>query len=359
MTIERSHNITIEKIRYNDLNDLEKIFTAAFGEEFDAELIKRRIRRIRQFYYILLPLSNLSLWLKNLFNIYICRVDGNVAGFMQVSFFNCKQLHLDYIAISKKYRGQGLGTLVLRKLLDRAARNNYDLILEVRKNNPAYSLYERMGFVEQAEILHYEKVIGDSEQEEKEQPLHSIQGVRKRKDVDWRQVYSLYLKTLPSKLRRVARREVREFNPSLFTKTMEWVKNYLMGNLKRQYVVEKHDTIVGSFELQSYLKSGSHIVNVMIDEEHERLREPLLRKALNCLRHHKGENVGTTIYADGFHKEAVLEKLGFMKTEAYYLMFRPPNPVYKRATQGMSNFHQRIGRVERFRPQRAGYAAIE
>jgi len=359
MTIERLHNISIEKIRYNDLNDLEKIFTSAFGEEFDAEQIRRRIRRIRQFYYVLLPLSSLSLWLKNLFNIYICRVDDKVAGFMQVSYFNSKQLHLDYIAISKKYRGQGLGTLVLQKLLDKAARKDYDLILEVRKDNPAYSLYERMGFVEQAQILHYSKLIESTHQKKREHLHRTIQGVRKRQDADWQQIYSLYLKTLPTNLRKVVRREVREFNPSLFTKTMEWVKNYLMGNTKQQYVVERHGTIVGTVEMQSYLKAGSHIVNVMIDKEHELLREPLLRKALNCLRHHKGESVGTTIYADGFHKEAVLEKLGFVQTEAYYLMFRPPNPVYKSAARCVAKFHQRLGKVEGFKPKRTSYAAIE
>lgn len=358
MTIELLHNITIEKIRYNDLNDLEKIFTSAFGEEFDTDLIRRRIRRIRQFYYILMPLSSLSLWLKNLFSIYICRVDGNVAGFIQVSFFNRKQLHLDYIAISRKYRGRGLGTLVLRKLLDKAAKDDYDLILEVRQDNPAYNLYSRMGFIEQARILHYEKVINDITYK-RESTMKAAQGLRKRQDSDSKEIYSLYLKTLPVNLRKVAKREACEFNPSMFTKTMEWVKNYLMGNIKQQYVVEKHGTIVGSLELQSYLKSGTHIINVMIDREHELLREPLLRKALKCLRHHKGESVATTVYEEGFHKEAVLQKLGFVQTEAYYLMFRPPSPLYKQTTQSGARLYRHLGKIEGYRPQRTSYAAIE
>ncbi|MPM39961.1 hypothetical protein SDC9_86598 [bioreactor metagenome] len=322
MTLPSPQNISIEKVRYHDLNELEKIFTGAFGEEVDAAIIRQRIHRIRQFYFVLLPLSSVSLWLKNLFSIYICRVEGKVAGFMQVSFFNRGQLHLDYIAINKHYRGQGLGTLILRKLIDGAARNNYDIILEVRSDNPAYYLYKRLGFISQAQILHYDKDI------ERNVPArfttkHRLGGFRKRNNNDWRQIYELYLKSLPLKLHQIARREIREYNPSLFTKSLEWFKNYMMGNVKQQYVLEKHGKIVGTLELQSYLKAHSHIMNVMLDHEHEYLRERVYLQALYLLRTYKRGTISTTIYRDGVEKQQALEKLGFIETEAYYLMFRP------------------------------------
>lgn len=322
MTLPSSRNISIEKVRYHDLNDLEKIFTGAFGEEVDAAIIRQRIHRIRQFYFVLLPLSSISLWLKNLFSIYICRVDGKVAGFMQVSFFNRGQLHLDYIAINKNYRGQGLGTLILRKLIDRASRNNYDIILEVRSDNPAYHLYKRLGFISQAQILHYNKDI-DKSLPVRPAGKHRLAGLRRRSDNDWRSIYELYLKSLPLKLHQIARREVREFNPNLFTKSLEWFKNYMMGNIKQQYVVEKHGKVIGTLELQSYLKAHSHIMNVMLDPEHEYLRERLYLQALHLLRAHKRGTISTTIYRDGPEKQQALEKLGFVETEAYYLMFRP------------------------------------
>lgn len=314
-------NIIIEKVKYHDLNELEKIFTAAFGEEVDAAIIRQRIHRVRQFYFVLLPLSSISLWLKNLFNIYICRVDGQVAGFMQVSFFSRGQLHLDYIAINKKYRGKGLGTFILRSLILKAARNNYDIILEVRSDNPAYYLYKRLGFVSRIQILHYSKDV------EKSVPLlvkfkRQLNGLRKRNDSDWRQIYELYLKSLPLKLHQIARREVHEFNPSIVAKSLEWFKNYMMGIVKQQYVVEKHGKIIGTLELQSYQKANSHIMNVMLDPDYEFLREKLYVNALLMLRDYKYGTIGTTIYKDGIEKQQVLEKLGFVQTESYCLMYR-------------------------------------
>ncbi|MPL63508.1 hypothetical protein SDC9_09144 [bioreactor metagenome] len=342
MTFQGLRNIRIEKVQYHDLNDLEKIFTGAFGEEVDVAIIRQRIRRIKQFYFVLLPLSNLSLWLKNLFSIYICRVDEKVAGFMQVSFFNRGQLHLDYIAISKQYRGQGLGTIILRKLIDRAARNNHDIILEVRSDNPAYYLYKRLGFVSQAQILHYDKNL--------ERSIHlttrqSIKGFRRRTDNDWRQVYELYLGSLPLRLHQIARREVREFNPNLLTKTLEWFKNYMMGNVKQQYVIERHGKIIGTLELQSYIRSRSHIVNVMLDHDYEALRGLLYRQALYLLRSHQKGKLGTTIYRDGPEKQQVLEKLGFIQTEAYHLMFRPAHLALSKSFE--TNWQQQSGQINK------------
>ena len=315
-------NVSIEKVRYHDLNDLEKIFTRAFGEEVDTAIIRQRIKRLRQFYFVLLPLSSISLWLKNLFNIYICRVDGKVAGFMQVSFFNRGQLHLDYIAINRQYRGRGLGTFILRKLIDSATRNNYDVILEVRSDNPAFKLYERLGFASKAQILHYEKDLEHSTYIDL--PLrHQVAGLRERRDGDWKQIYQLYLSSLPLKLHQIARREVREFYPSLLTKSLEWFKNYMMGNIKRQYVIVKHGKIIGTLELHSYLKASSHIMNIMLDSDYEYMRESVCRQAIFFLRKYKQGTVGTTIYRDGPEKRQILEKLGFKQTEVYYLMYRP------------------------------------
>lgn len=50
------------------------------------------------------------------------------------------------IAVVPEFRGTGLGTALLRRLLDDAA-GEYDAVcLSVRRSNPAYRLYERLGF---------------------------------------------------------------------------------------------------------------------------------------------------------------------------------------------------------------------
>jgi len=50
------------------------------------------------------------------------------------------------IAFLPEYRGRGLGTALLRDLLDEAAAAGKDMSIHVEKNNPAMRLYRRLGF---------------------------------------------------------------------------------------------------------------------------------------------------------------------------------------------------------------------
>ena len=50
------------------------------------------------------------------------------------------------IAVEPDHLGRGIGTLLLTNLLEEAERRGCDLSLTVRTSNPAYRLYERVGF---------------------------------------------------------------------------------------------------------------------------------------------------------------------------------------------------------------------
>ena len=50
------------------------------------------------------------------------------------------------IGVTERSRGQGVGGLLLRALTDEAARRGVGLCLNVRHDNPARRLYERVGF---------------------------------------------------------------------------------------------------------------------------------------------------------------------------------------------------------------------
>lgn len=317
-------DVTIEKVQRDDLDQLEKLFASAFAGEVDIQQIQRRIRRARQFYYLLHPLSKFSAWVKNHFNVYVVKVSEKVVGFIQISYLNPTQMHVDYIAFSKQYRGQGLGQWVLTKLVeDVVDANNYDVILEVRLDNPAYRLYRRFGFKQITEILHYEMALGPRK-DLRCQQNQDLPGFREVTDEDRRQLYRLYKESVSPALRHVVKRSYGEFNPSMMVRHLDWAKNYLMRKEKSDYVVEQSGKIVALLTITSYLRVKSHVLSLIIHRDHEELRQALLAKAISLIgANHKRGTISTTIYSDDPNKQAALEQLGFRQELAYYLMFRP------------------------------------
>lgn len=57
-----------------------------------------------------------------------------------------KEIYLYRFFIDEKYRGQGIGTIALNKLIDMAKEQDKDMSLEVSGYNIAKDLYKRLGF---------------------------------------------------------------------------------------------------------------------------------------------------------------------------------------------------------------------
>ena len=316
-------NITIEKVGYHELHKVQAIFTDSFRGEVNSSHIKRRMNRMRQFYYFFRPLTRISPWAKNLFNIYVIKYNDIIVGFSQLSYINYKELHIDYIAIHKQYRGQGLGTWALRKLLnDVADANKLDVVLEVKSGNAAYHLYKRLGFSTQAHILQYGRTF---EAVCASLVPPALPGLRLLQDLDQTQLYKLYRTIQPKGLQRNSKQDYQRFNPSLFVRNLEWFKNRLMKKIKREFVIEIDKNIVASLEIHSCPKTASHIINVMLHPAHEHLRKPLFSYALFLLqKKYRQGKVITTIYNDNIRKQQTLNKLGFSQEKNYHLMIRHP-----------------------------------
>ena len=73
-------------------------------------------------------------------------VDGEPAGRLYVARWE-DEIRIMDIALLPEYRGKGIGTQLLRDLLDEGARTGKRVSIHVEKNNPALSLYVRLGFV--------------------------------------------------------------------------------------------------------------------------------------------------------------------------------------------------------------------
>ena len=72
-------------------------------------------------------------------------VDGEPAGRLYVARWE-DEIRIMDVALLPEYRGRGIGTQLLRALLDEGARTGKRVSIHVEKHNRALRLYERLGF---------------------------------------------------------------------------------------------------------------------------------------------------------------------------------------------------------------------
>lgn len=76
---------------------------------------------------------------------YKIMLNNKMVGFIGIKNYE-KEIYLYRFFIDEKYRGQGIGTIALNKLIDMAKEQDKDMSLEVSGYNIAKDLYERLGF---------------------------------------------------------------------------------------------------------------------------------------------------------------------------------------------------------------------
>ena len=75
----------------------------------------------------------------------VIEVDGSPAGRLYVHR-GPSDIRIMDIALAPAFRGRGIGTSLLRSLMDEADASGRKLSIHVEMNNPARSLYDRLGF---------------------------------------------------------------------------------------------------------------------------------------------------------------------------------------------------------------------
>ena len=75
----------------------------------------------------------------------VIEVDGREAGRLYVSRWP-KEIRIVDIALLPEFRGRGVGSGLLRGLLEEGDRSGRPVTIHVEVNNPARTLYERLGF---------------------------------------------------------------------------------------------------------------------------------------------------------------------------------------------------------------------
>jgi ribosomal protein S18 acetylase RimI-like enzyme len=75
----------------------------------------------------------------------VIEVDGVPAGRLYVHG-GPSDIRIMDIALAPEFRGRGIGTALLRSLMEEADSSGRKLSIHVEMNNPARSLYDRLGF---------------------------------------------------------------------------------------------------------------------------------------------------------------------------------------------------------------------
>lgn len=75
----------------------------------------------------------------------VVEVDGERAGRLYVHR-GPRDIRIMDIALTAPFRGRGIGSTLLRALLDEAAATGRKVSIHVERGNPARALYERLGF---------------------------------------------------------------------------------------------------------------------------------------------------------------------------------------------------------------------
>src|SRR3954451_1182163 len=83
-------------------------------------------------------------------SFHVVEVDGEPAGRLYVARWE-DEIRIMDIALLPEYRGAGVGTRLLRELLDEGARTGKRVSIHVEKHNRALRLYERLGFAAAAD----------------------------------------------------------------------------------------------------------------------------------------------------------------------------------------------------------------
>ncbi len=75
----------------------------------------------------------------------IISLDNQIIGFFKIVSSDT-EIYLAEIQIAKDYQRLGIGTHLIRSLIEKAQTNHQKLWLKVLKTNPAQRLYQRLGF---------------------------------------------------------------------------------------------------------------------------------------------------------------------------------------------------------------------
>ena len=90
------------------------------------------------------------------------------------------EVFLRFIEVLPEYQNQGVGTALIKSILDEAHPTGQPVGLQVLKVNPARSLYERLGFLTTGETATHYMMRTTPEQQARPNKPHTADGKKRR-----------------------------------------------------------------------------------------------------------------------------------------------------------------------------------
>lgn len=90
-------------------------------------------------------------------NTWLIKCEDEIIGFYNGNNIDKDNYEIGNICIIPKYQGQGIGTQILKEILNKHKKE--DIHLQYFKQNPVGELYERLGFEKEKEKAYHYKMI--------------------------------------------------------------------------------------------------------------------------------------------------------------------------------------------------------
>lgn len=90
-------------------------------------------------------------------NTYLIKLDGEIIGFYNDEILKTGDYEIGNICITPKYQGKGIGTQILKDILE--INEDKNIHIQYFKQNPVGNLYTRLGFEPNGETdYHYQMI---------------------------------------------------------------------------------------------------------------------------------------------------------------------------------------------------------
>lgn len=133
----RKKEINFREMRLNDIPAVVKLEESSFPTPWTYWIFFQELVSLQRYYLV-------------------AEHEGEIIGYAGMSWV-LDEGHITTLAVAEKHRRQGLGGMLLERLIDKARKLRLAyLTLEVRESNiPAQKLYHKYGFVVEGRRLRY------------------------------------------------------------------------------------------------------------------------------------------------------------------------------------------------------------